>query len=75
MSLPERRRTGTGWDPARPLILGAWCGSPALLKIARLDEHIRFAQRHRALLPWIDIVAPCQKATGHILKSSEDGTH
>jgi hypothetical protein len=40
--LPGQRRVGSGWEPSLPLILGAW-DSPALLKILRLQEHIRYA--------------------------------
>jgi len=41
--LPGSRRVGNGWEPALPLILAAWWDTPALLKIMRLEEHIRYA--------------------------------
>jgi hypothetical protein len=41
--LPGRRSVGNGWEPALPLILAAWWDTPALLKILRLEEHIRYA--------------------------------
>jgi hypothetical protein len=42
------RRVGSGSEPPLPLILGAW-DSPALLKILRLQEHIRYAEAHGCL--------------------------
>lgn len=47
--LPGRQRAGDGWEPALPLILGAWHGTPALAKIVRLQEHLQWADRHGAL--------------------------
>jgi hypothetical protein len=47
--LPAHRKINNGWDPAPPLILGAWWDTPALLKIACLEEHIRFANSDGAL--------------------------
>jgi len=37
--LPDTRMVGYGYEPASPLILGAW-DTPALFKILRLQEHI-----------------------------------
>ena len=47
--LPNRQRVGGGWKPALPLILAAWHDTPAILKMLRLDEHIRWAAEHNAL--------------------------
>ena len=47
--LPGRQRVGAGWEPALPLILGAWHGTPALFKIVRLQEHLEWADRHGVL--------------------------
>ena len=47
--LPNRVRVGYGWRPGLPLILGAWHDSPALMKILRLEEQIRWAAEHGAL--------------------------
>ncbi len=47
--LPDRTRIGNGWEPALPLILGAWDGTPAMLKILRLQEHIEWASTHDCL--------------------------
>jgi hypothetical protein len=47
--LPARRRVGNGWEPALPLILGACWDTPALLKMLRLEEHIRHAEAHGTL--------------------------
>jgi hypothetical protein len=46
--LPDRKRSGGGWEPSAPLILAAWY-SPALFKQLRLAEHIRYATEHDAL--------------------------
>ncbi len=47
--LPDRRRVGTGWDPPAPLILAAWWDTPALSKMIRLQEHLRYADAHGML--------------------------
>jgi hypothetical protein len=49
--LPARRRVGAGWQPSLPLILAAWHETPAMLKMARLAEHIEWASQHGALEP------------------------
>jgi hypothetical protein len=46
--LPHRKQVESGWEPALPLILGAW-DSPALWKILRLKEHIEWAAQHGVL--------------------------
>jgi len=46
--LPDKQRIGSGWNPPLPLILGAW-SEPAILKILRLKEHIRYAAEHQVL--------------------------
>jgi hypothetical protein len=48
--LPDRRRKGAGWEPALPLILAAWNCTSDLDKIARLEEHILWAEEHGALV-------------------------
>ena len=45
--LPDRNATGAGLSP--PLILAAWWHTPALLKILRLQEHLRYADAHGVL--------------------------
>jgi len=47
--LPNRRRVGSGWEPPLPLILAAWWTTPALSKMLRLQEHIRYAAEHGAI--------------------------
>jgi hypothetical protein len=48
--LPDRRRLNAGgWEPPLPVILGAWWDTPALLKLLRLEEHVRYAAHHGAL--------------------------
>jgi hypothetical protein len=44
--LSERRRIGTGWEPAMPLILAGWWGSSAPEKRTRFLEHLEWAHRH-----------------------------
>jgi hypothetical protein len=46
--LPSRRRVGQGSEPPPPLILAAW-DTPALIKMMRLEEHIRYAVAHGVL--------------------------
>ena len=46
--LPNRVQKGAG-EPALPLILAAWHDTPALLKMARVQEHINWASDHNAL--------------------------
>lgn len=47
--LPDRRRVGAGWEPALPLILAAWHGTPNLMKMLRVVEQIEWAAEHGAL--------------------------
>ena len=51
--LPDRKQVDTGWEPPLPLILAAWADTPALAKILRVEEHIRYADKH-GVLPEID---------------------
>ena len=48
-SLPNRKRIGLGWEPPAPLILAAWHETPAMLKMGRLEEHIKWADQHGAM--------------------------
>ena len=47
--LPDKKRLGSGWEPSLPLILAAWWDTPALSKMLRLQEHIRYAAEHGVL--------------------------
>lgn len=47
--LPDRNRAGGGWEPPLPLILTAWHDTPALPKMLRLAEHIKWAANHGVL--------------------------
>jgi hypothetical protein len=49
-TLPERKQLGAGWEPPLPLILGAWNFSSEREKMIRVEEHIRWAEQHNALL-------------------------
>jgi hypothetical protein len=44
--LPGRRRVGVSWEPALPLILGAWWDTPVLLKHLRFLDHLEWANTH-----------------------------
>lgn len=44
--LPARRRVGTGWEPALPLILSAWWHTSNIEKAMRLREHLQWAVDH-----------------------------
>ena len=46
--LPDKNRVGSGWDPPPPLILAAWY-EPAMFKMIRLEEQIRYAAEHCVL--------------------------
>jgi hypothetical protein len=47
--LPAKERIGVGWEPALPLILGAWWDTSAIEKQLRLREHIEHAAQHGVL--------------------------
>ena len=47
--LPDKKRLGSGWEPPLPLILAAWWDTPAMSKILRLQEHIRYAAEYGVL--------------------------
>jgi hypothetical protein len=48
-SLPARRQTSAGWQPALPLVLAGWWGSTNQQKAERLSEHIVWAAQHGGL--------------------------
>ena len=47
--LPDKKRSGTGWEPSLPLILATWSDTPAMSKMLRLREHIEWAASHGSL--------------------------
>lgn len=47
--LRDTRRVGNGWEPALPLILGAWHYASDSEKMLRLGEHITWADDHGVL--------------------------
>lgn len=47
--LPDKERVGTGWNPALPLILGAWWHTSVLEKQLRLREHIEYGAKREVL--------------------------
>ena len=47
--LPDKKRKGIGWEPPLPLILAAWCDTPAISKMLRVRDHIQWAADHGCL--------------------------
>jgi hypothetical protein len=47
--LPDKQDGLSGWQPAQPLILGAWWDTPASAKRLRLREHLEYAETHGVL--------------------------
>jgi len=47
--LPNRECVGGGRNSALPIILAAWGDTPALIKMLRLEEHIRYAETNNVL--------------------------
>lgn len=47
--LPNKKRKGQSWEPALPLILAAWCDASEISKVARLREHIEWAETQGCL--------------------------
>jgi len=48
--LTNKRRTPTGgWEPALPLVLGAWWDSIPIAKVLRFQEHLAWAEREGQL--------------------------
>lgn len=47
--LPDTRRIGNGWEPALPLILGAWHEASDSAKQLRLEEHVAWANDQGAI--------------------------
>ena len=43
---PDRQRVGDEWEPALPLILGAWWDTPGPAKHMRLLEHLAWTHTH-----------------------------
>jgi len=43
--LPDKKRVGSGYKPSAPLILAAWYETSAVMKILRLEEHIKYANK------------------------------
>jgi hypothetical protein len=45
----KRQLPSGGWEPAAPLILGAWWGTPPAFKQLRFREHVEWACNHGQL--------------------------
>ncbi len=44
--LPDKRRSGAGWEPAPPLVGAAWKDTPSIPKRMVFREHIEWAASH-----------------------------
>ncbi len=44
--LPEKKRSGAGWEPALPLLGAAWKDTPSIPKRMVFREHIEWAASH-----------------------------
>lgn len=44
--LPDKRRSGAGWEPAPPLLGAAWKDTPSIPKRMVFREHIEWAASH-----------------------------
>jgi len=54
--LKNKERSGSGWKPSLPLILGAWGYTSDLEKQKRFQEHLKWADDHNQLQEIIDFV-------------------
>ena len=44
--LPDKKRSGAGWEPPAPLVDAAWTGTPSIPKRMVFREHIEWAASH-----------------------------
>lgn len=65
--LPGRVRDGVGWQPPAPLILAAWHETPALMKMVRLADHIKWADQHDTLEPVAEFLRNLREEDWHHL--------
>ena len=63
--LPERKQVGAGWQSPLPLILAAWNHTSDQEKIARLAEHIHWAEKHGALVVVADFLRGLPESQWH----------
>lgn len=47
--LPNKVDSPDGWQPDPPVILAAWSVAPGLMKLLRLEAHIKWADEHGAI--------------------------
>ena len=47
--LPDKKTSGTTWEPSPPLIDAAWAATPSILKRVCFREHIEWADAHGCL--------------------------
>jgi hypothetical protein len=47
--LPDKKRSGAGWEPAPPLVDAAWKATPSIPKRMCFREHIEWAASHGCL--------------------------
>lgn len=65
--LPDKHRSGTGWEPSLPLILGAWSDAPNLSKMLRFREHLEWAAKHDCLDSICDFLRKLPEENWHHL--------
>ena len=63
--LPDRRRIWVGWEPSLPLVFRAWHATADTPKMARLAEHIVWADRHDALADVAAFIRGLREADWH----------
>jgi len=64
--LPNRRRAGSGWEPALPLILAAWHNTSDTEKSDRLLLHLKWAESHGALKAVASYLATLKPDNWHL---------
>lgn len=65
--LPETHCVGNRWEPALPLILGAWHYASNSEKMLRLEEHINWAANRGAIQKVADFLRGLEEADWHHL--------
>ena len=54
--LPDRKRVGSGWEPALPLILAAWWATTDEQKMERFQAHVLYAEEKGLLNKIVDFL-------------------
>ena len=64
--LPNRRRSGIGWEPPLPLILAAWWETSDSDKRNRFHSHLRWASEHGAIEPIANLLSNMKAEDWHM---------